>query len=291
MRGVGTATGAISIVNALPTGVGAAVGVDLPVRAELELHPSGSSEKWDVQIADDSRSPLVIEALTQALRRLAPGTSGHGTLSIRSTVPIGRGLKSSSAVSSAVVLAVARAVETPVTAVDVARLSAQASIVAGVSATGAFDDALAGLEGGGVVTDNRRDVCLRRLELRAGLGAVLWIPEGSHPRAPSLVRAFGRRRGLARRAVDAAMDGDWPEAMALNSRLVEEVMGYRYDGLHRAAKAAGAIASGVSGLGPAFAAVAPLARLPRLRRALPSLGGRRRTVGLLSRLPGTVREA
>ncbi len=285
-----TSHAAVSVVNALPLGIGAAIGIAWPARVSAFVARGTRPYRRPRVEPASASTPVVRAAIDAAIERFGPAPS-RLRLVVRSTIPIAKGLKSSSAVAGAVASATARACGTAPQPGAVARLAAAAGRRAGVSATGAFDDALAGLEGGGVVTDNRRDVCLRRLELRAGLGAVLWIPEGSHPRAPSLVRAFGRRRGLARRAVDAAMDGDWPEAMALNSRLVEEVMGYRYDGLHRAAKAAGAIASGVSGLGPAFAAVAPLARLPRLRRALPSLGGRRRTVGLLSRLPGTVREA
>lgn len=278
MRGVGTATGAISIVNALPTGVGSAVGVDLPVRAELELHPAGSSEKWDVQIADDSRSPLVIEALTQALRRLAPGTSGHGTLSIRSTVPVGRGLKSSSAVSSAVVLAVARAVETPVTAVDVARLSAQASLVAGVSATGAFDDALAGLSVGIVVTDNSRGELLRILPLDPDLRIAIYVPPGSHPRSPELKSRFEAEAVASSRAVRSAIEGDWTAAMRQNSELVERVMGYEYARAHAELRDAGAVASGVSGLGPALSAVARHDRAEAVARSLPGSPAEHRVV-------------
>jgi shikimate kinase len=280
VHGVGTANGAISIVNALPTGVGSAVGVDLPARAELELHPSGSSEKWDVRIADDARSPLVIEALTQALRRFAPGTSGRGELSVRSTVPVGRGLKSSSAVSSAVVLAAARATETPVTSVEVARISAQASIVAGVSATGAFDDALAGLSSGIVVTDNARGELLRAIPLHSGLGVAVYVPQASHAPSPRLRAEFEREAVASSHAVRAAIEGDWATAMGCNSELVERVMGYDYAAARAALRHAGALACGVSGLGPALAAVAPSGRLRELATHLPGTPGERRVLGL-----------
>jgi shikimate kinase len=280
VRGVGTATGAISIVNALPTGVGSAVGVDLPARAELDLHPAGSSEKWDVRIADDARSPLVIEALTQALRRFAPGTSGRGELTVRSTVPVGRGLKSSSAVSSAVVLAAARATETPVTAVEVAQISAHASIVAGVSATGAFDDALAGLSTGIVVTDNARGELLRSIPLDATLGVALYVPTASHAPSPGLRAEFEREAVASSHAIRAAIDGDWPTAMTRNSELVERVMGYDYARARAALREAGAVGCGVSGLGPALAAVAPSPHLREISSRLPGSPGERRTLAL-----------
>jgi shikimate kinase len=280
VRGVGTATGAISIVNALPTGVGSAVGIDLPARAELELHPAGSSEKWDVRIADESRSPLVIESLTQALRHFAPGTSGQGELTVRSTVPAGRGLKSSSAGSSAVVLAAARATDTPVTAVEVARISAQASIVAGVSATGAFDDALAGLTVGVVVTDNARGELLRSIPLEDGLGVAIYVPPQTHPPSPGMRSDFEKEAVASSRAVRAAIDGDWRGAMEHNTLLVERVMGYDYAAARTSLRATGAVAVGVSGLGPTLAAVAPTAQLRDVAARLPGTSGEHRVLGL-----------
>jgi shikimate kinase len=280
VRGVGTASGAISIVNALPTGVGSAIGIDLVARAELELHPAGSSEKWDVRIADEARSPLVIESLTQALRRFAPGTSGQGELTVRSTVPVGRGLKSSSAVSSAVVLAAARATETPVTALEVARISAQASIVAGVSATGAFDDALAGLSGGIVVTDNARGELLRTIPLEEALGVAVYVPPQTHPPSPGMKGDFEKEAVASSRAVRAAIDGDWKAAMEQNTLLVERVMGYDYAAARESLRDSGAVAVGVSGLGPTLAAVAPSARLRDVAKRLPGTSGEHRVLGL-----------
>ena len=80
---------------------------------------------------------------------------------------------------------------------------------------------------------------------------------------------------MARRAVDAVLAGDWTGAMAANSTIVEKVMGYRYGPLREAVARAGAVAAGVSGLGPAFAAVAPVSRRPRVMGALPRDGRRR----------------
>jgi shikimate kinase len=279
VRGVGTATGAISVVNALPTGVGSAVGVDLPVRAELELHPAGSSEKWDVRIADDARTPLVIESLTQALRRFAPGTSGRGELALRSAVPAGRGLKSSSAVSSAVILAVARATETEVTPVEVARISAQASIVARVSATGAFDDALAGLSVGIVVADNARGELLRTIPLDPALRVALYVPPRAHAASPTLKARFESEAVASSRAVRAAIDGDWKEAMRQNTELVERVMGYEYSGVRSDLLHGGAVACGVTGLGPALAAVAHADRIEAVAGRLPGSATERRSLG------------
>ena len=78
-------------------------------------------------------------------------------IEIVSDIPVAMGLKSSSAVSSAGLLAVARASGATRPPLEIAKLSAQVSRETGVSATGAFDDALAGLASGVVVTNNYTD--------------------------------------------------------------------------------------------------------------------------------------
>ncbi|HXW67238.1 MAG TPA: shikimate kinase [Thermoplasmata archaeon] len=269
MRGVGVSTGAITIVNALPTGIGSAAGIELAVRAELELRPSGSSERWDVRIEPPTRTPLVIESLSESLRCFAPGSSGQGELSLASEVPVARGLKSSSAVSSAVALAVARATDASVGPTDIAAISARASIAAGVSATGAFDDALAGLTSGIVVTDNERRTRLAAIPLDPDLRVAVYIPEQTHAAAPDLHARLAREHEAGRRAAAASLRGDWVEAMRQNSELVERALGYDYAAARARLLDAGALACGVSGLGPALAAIAPSDRIASVERMLP----------------------
>jgi shikimate kinase len=275
MRGTGESTAAITIVNALPAGVGSAIGIDLRARANVELHPAGSRGKWDVEIPEPSRTPLVIAALTEALQRCAPDSSGTGALALESEIPVAQGLKSSSAVSSAVVLAVARATGVRLSTLEVARLSAEVARAAGVSATGALDDAVAGLSGGFVVTDNRAGTVLASFPAPTDLGVALFVPPGSHRPSPELVPAFRAEESCARAAAELALSGDWPAAMRQNTELVERVIGYDYGSLRSRVARRGAVASGVSGLGPAFAAVAPRAQVDAILREFPGSSGLR----------------
>jgi shikimate kinase len=286
VRGVGETTAAITIVNALPTGVGAAVGIELRVRAVLELHPAGSRGKWDVRVADAARTPLVIAALSESLNRFAPGSSGTGELTLRSEIPSSRGLKSSSAVGSAIVLAVAEATDVSLEPIEVARMSARISQLVGVSATGALDDALAGLSSGMVVTDNLRGELLRSYPPTPNLGVALYVPPTPHRPSPEWASAFAAERAPGQAAVDAALAGDWATAMRLNTQLVERVIGYDYGSIRSELLRGGAVASGVSGMGPALAAIAPRARLSDLLASYPRSAGERRIVSFSQPGPG-----
>ena len=283
MHGIGRASSAITLVNALSTGVGCALGIGLYVEAEVFLRPASpragptyeplrTEAKW--------RTPLVEATLRAAMERFAPPGPWITELELRSEIPQARGLKSSSAVASSIALAIAAASGRKPDPLDVARLSAQASLASGVSATGALDDALAGVSDGFVVTDNLRGEVLRTGRADSRWAVVLFIPEARHDASPSWAKAFRKVAEEGRRAVVAAIGGDWWTAMELNSELVERTMGYDYRKLRSRLGLVGALGTGVSGLGPTLAAVGPESRIQELRDALPSSGGERRVVAI-----------
>jgi len=270
MSGAARTFGAITIANALPTGIGCAAGIALPVDALVTLTRDGARRSPTLEIPRDCHTAVVEESLKVGLARFFPGTGTVARLSLRSEVPVARGLKSSSAVSTAILLAVARAAGHSPTPLEVGLRSAEVGRRAGVSATGALDDAMAGLEPGFIMTDNVRGEIVRRAKVDPEWGVVLYVPRESHPPSPNLLSAFSGERIAGERCVRAALDGDWARAMRLNSEIVERTMGYSYGALRDRLESHGAIASGVSGLGPTLAAVGPTDRLSELGQLLPS---------------------
>lgn len=257
MHGVAQATAAVTILNALPLGIGSALGVGLGTRAGVSLG-GGEGPLSTVRFRpSEAATPVVRAALYLASRAYLPAGTVPTDVEITSEIPVAKGLKSSSAVASAVAWAVGRAAGRSPTPEEVARLSAQAGRDSGASATGAFDDALAGVRPGIVVTDNRSDTVLASHPVPADLEVVLWIPPGTHPPAPSLTVALAARSDLAREAAELAVQGEWARAMEINSELVEGALRYDYAPLRAECRRRGAVSSGVSGLGPAFAALVP----------------------------------
>ena len=286
MNGAAITSSAITVVNALPTGIGCAIGIGLHVSAQVEITVGGSSSPTVLEIPEASRSPVVDGSLRTALARFLPGENVTARLTLTSEIPVARGLKSSSAVSTAIVRAVARASGRHPAHLEVGRCAAEITRQVGVSATGALDDALAGLASGFVLTDNFRGEVLKRSDVAPGLGVALYVPERTHPPSPDLRGAFARERDAGEEAVAAAQNGDWPRAMRLNSTLVERTMGYPYGELRARLDRHGAVACGVSGLGPAVAAVAPTDMLPELLRLFPADSAQRLIVPF-TRGPGT----
>ena len=278
MTGAARSYGALTITNALPTGIGCAVGIELPVDARVSLSTQGPRKAPTLRVAAGQRTRLVELSLRAGLSTYFPETNAVATLSLRSKVPVRRGLKSSSAVSTAILRATARAAGTEPSSLELGRLSAEVSRRAGVSATGALDDALAGLTPGFVVTDNLLGEVLRRSEVDPSWAALLYIPSRPHPPSPRLRTAFSKEHRAGELSVRAALEGDWARAMELNSELVERTMGYSYRDIRHRLLSHGALASGVSGLGPTLATIAPRAQLDELASLLPSDRAEKRLV-------------
>ncbi|MGD0250668.1 MAG: shikimate kinase [Thermoplasmata archaeon] len=275
MHGIGRASAAITIVNALPTGVGCAVGIGLYATAEVHVRPTRKLHRPTLEIPAETRTPLVEEALRSGLARYFPSLPSDATLALHSEIPVARGLKSSSAVACAVLSAVAQAADAAASPIEIARLSADVAQETGVSATGALDDALAGLSPGFVLTDNHRRTLLREGPVDSGWEVALFVPPTSHRPSPEWSAAFRARFDEGAVAVAAAREGDWWAAMHRNTELVESVMGYPYAALRQKLRDEGALAVGVSGLGPTLAAVAPRDRIEGILDALPVDGGLR----------------
>ncbi len=281
MHGIGHASSAVTIVNALSTGIGCAAGISLIAAAEVDLEHAGPGGQ--IRVESGSDTPLVRSALMGALRRLEPNSDFTVSLVLRSQIPPSKGLKSSSAVSAAIIASVANALHRRLSTIEIAALSAEISQAIGLSATGAFDDALAGLQPGIVVTDNPRRSVLREAPVDDGWEVVLWIPHGSHRASTEWRDRFAARSAEGRAPADAALAGDFLNAMTRNTELVEKIVGYSYRGLREELRRRGALASGVAGLGPTLAAIVPKERSTEVLHALPAGRGDRLTVSFMPR--------
>ena len=268
MRAWAEANHAVTVVNAIPTGVGAALAVSLRLRVAAE-----PSDELAVEYAgvDPGDSRLVEEAAR--LVRGITGWDGWWRLLIESRAPPRRGLKTSSAAANALVAAMMLAVGREPSRNDVLALGVEAAKRAGVTVTGALDDAGASLLGGLVVADNTRGRLLERKEVEAGDVVVLVsVPDYEIPKTSVDKRALRALAPVSKRALRLLLEeGRIWDAMTLNGILVAAALRID-DSVVVDALEAGALAAGVTGTGPAIAAVAPREYADRVAAALDSYG-------------------
>ena len=257
--------GAISIVNAIATGNGSALGISLRVTAEAELG-RGRGVKFLTGKNDD-------RLVNNIIRNTMPKEmieSNQITIRVKSEIPIGFGLKSSSAVSNAVALACSRLARDEVDDVAVLDAAVRASLDAKVSITGAYDDATACYFGGFTVTDNYSKRLIRREEAPGNLYAIIFLPRNT-PRGD--VHKLSVLSDLFTDAFRLAEAGEYWKAMKLNGVLASAALSSRYAPI-MAALERGALAAGISGNGPSVAAVAYEDEIDEIKAAMSKFEGR-----------------
>jgi shikimate kinase len=239
--------GAISIVNAIATGKGSALGISLKVTAEVELQKGHG-----LRFITGRNGGKMIKNIIQ--KTIPKETIESNMISIRvdSEIPIGYGLKSSSAVSNAIVLACSQiAREEDINDNTILEVAALSSLEAKVSLTGAYDDATACYFGGFTVTDNYSRRLIRKERAPENLYAIIILPS-------STTRGDVRKlRNLSDIFIDAfrfAESGQYWKAMKLNGVLASAALSSSYAPA-MAAMEHGALSASISGNGPSIAAV------------------------------------
>jgi shikimate kinase len=253
LKGNGLAYGAVSVVNALATGFGAAIGIELPVKAsvslisrskvETDIMIRGKKEECDLRLVNS-----VIELVDEKY-----GLEGGVSIRIDSEVPIARGLKSSSAVANALMAAFLDALGINAGHMEIIRLAVEASQRAGVTITGAFDDACASLLGGLCITNNIRMELIDR-QLLDSLYVVLFVPAKQVETSSLENTDFSVIKPYVDEAFNLVIKDRWREAMVINGLIYSSFLGYNTRFIIEALEA-GAVAAGLSGKGPAFTAI------------------------------------
>ncbi|WP_434521604.1 shikimate kinase [Halorubrum sp. AS12] len=261
MEGRAAALGAGTVLNALATGTGAAFGIDVETRATVELDPAADDVAGEIAEDADADTDLIERCVALATERWGDGEGG--TVRTDSDVPLAAGLKSSSAAANATVLATCDALGLAVgddrddPAVDVTRLAAcrlgvRAAREAGVTVTGAFDDATASMLGGVTVTDNDADEL--RVRETVDWDVLVWTPAERAYSADADVARCQAVAPMADLVADLALDGRYGEAMTVNGLAFSAALGFDADPAVEAMPHATAVS--LSGTGPSVVAVA-----------------------------------
>ena len=278
MHGRAAAPAAGTVLNALATGFGSAFAIDAHTTATVDLDRSGTvtGEVTGDPDADTRLIERCVELVLAEHGPDAPDEPTGGYVRTESEVPMAAGLKSSSAAANATTLAALDALgvpvaddpsgndargETTVERVDACRLGVRAARDAGVTVTGAFDDASASMLGGVTVTDNSGDELLARGTV--DWDVLVWTPNERAYTADADVSRCERIAPVAEMVREAALDGDYARAMTVNGFAFCAALGFPAEPIVEALPdAAGA---SLSGTGPSFTAVGDREVLERVR--------------------------
>ncbi|MFB3048371.1 MAG: shikimate kinase [Nitrosopumilaceae archaeon] len=262
-----TLHGAISIVSAIAMGKGATLGISLKTEATIKT----SQGKGVILVSDNKTiSSRLVNKVVQKVVPKKVLDKNKLKISIRSEIPTGYGLKSSSAISSAVSLACAKLFRPKWSDYEILIAGVNASIETKVSITGAYDDACGCYYGGFVVTDNYKRKIIKSEKGPQNLTSVIFIPKS---RKRGKVKNLKKLSIVFDQAWRMARNSDYWNAMILNGLATSSILNSEpkiiTDLIER-----GALGATISGNGPAIAAVVKKEDIQNMKKIFSSLQGK-----------------
>jgi shikimate kinase len=258
--------GAVSLVNAIANKKGATLGISLSVEAILETNPG---KGIIIQSKNKTISSRLINKTVEKILTKKELEQNKITLSLESEIPTGYGLKSSSAISSAVALACAKVFKPKLTDQQILLAGVDASIESKVSITGAYDDACSCYFGGFNVTDNAKKKIVCSEKIPSNLIAIIFIPKN---RKRGNVKNLKTLSAVFENAWTLAKNSNYWEAMIINGLATSTILNSDPKIITNLLEK-GAIAASVSGNGPAIAAIVKKENEQNVKKVFSSLDG------------------
>ena len=261
-----TIHGAISIVNAIATGKGATLGISKKVNVEMEA-TNGNGIIIEIQ-----NKPMKSRLISKVVQKIIPKnelSKNKLRISVDSEIPTGYGLKSSSAISTAVAMACAKLFKPNMNDTEILNAGVKASIETKVSLTGAYDDACACYYGGFVVTDNYKKKLIRSEKCLNHVSAVIFIPKS---RKRGNVRKLKTFSDDFEQAWNLAKKSDYWNAMNLNGIATSTILSSEPEIILKLIEN-GAIGASVSGNGPSIAAIVKNNSVTKIKKIFSALEG------------------
>ena len=261
-----TVHGAISIVNAIATGKGATLGISKNVSVEIE---TSHGEGITVEIG---KKQMKSRLINRVIGKIVPKNTLSKTklrILVDSEIPTGYGLKSSSAISTAVAMGCAKLFKPDMSDFEILRAGVDASIETKVSLTGAYDDACACYFGGFIVTDNYKRKIIHSKKCQNNISAIIFIPKS---RKRGNVKKLKILSDVFEQAWNLAKKSDYWNAMILNGFATSAILNSNPKIISKLIEN-GALGASISGNGPSIAAITKNETVPKIKKVFSSFEG------------------
>ncbi|MDK2790068.1 MAG: shikimate kinase [Methanothermococcus sp.] len=259
--------GSGTIINAIATGKGSAFGINLKVKATVELFDDEKNEIIG-EIADrpNVRANLIERCVKNVLDHFDLKYSAK--VVTETEIPIKSGLSSSSATSNATVLATIGALGEKIDDNLVLDLAIKSSFDEGLTITGAYDDATASYYGGITITDNMERKILKKDRFKDDLDVLVLIPD---LKKNVNVERMKLLKDYVEVAFKECLNGNYYNALFLNGILYASALNFPTD-ISIEAIENGAVTCGLSGTGPSYIALSYKENTDGVKKVLEKYG-------------------
>ena len=267
MKAKATVHGAVSLVSAIANKKGATLGISLKVIVEIETTPG---KGIIIKSENKSLSSRLINKTIEKIVSKEDLEQNKITVTLDSEIPTGYGLKSSSAISSAVALACAKIFKSKFTDQQILLAGVEASIESKVSITGAYDDACSCYYGGFNVTDNAKKKRIKHEKGPSNLIAVIFIPKNRKRGNIKNLKVFA---SVFENAWELAKKRKYWDAMIINGLATASILNSEPKIIANLIEK-GALGASISGNGPSIAAITKKENETAMRKVFSTLEGK-----------------
>lgn len=261
-----TIHGAVSLVNAIANQKGATLGIELKVEATVETSPG---KGITIQSENKSLSSRLINKTVEKIASKKDLEQNKISITLDSEIPTGYGLKSSSAISTAIAMACAKIFKPKLTDQQILLAGVDASIESKVSITGAYDDACSCYFGGFNVTDNAMKKRIQFEKAPSNLTAIIFIPKNRKRGNLKKLKIFS---SIFDKAWELARKANYWDAMIINGLITSSILSSEPQIITDLIEK-GAIAASVSGNGPSIAAITKKENEAAIKKVFSTLEG------------------
>ena len=261
-----TVHGAVSLVSAIANKKGATLGISLKVEAIVE---TSEGKGITIQSENKNLSSRLINKTIEKIVTKKDLEKNKIAITLTSEIPTGYGLKSSSAISSAVALACSKIFNPKLTDHQILLASVEASIESKVSITGAYDDACSCYYGGFNVTNNEKRERLHFEKAPTNLIAVIFIPKN---RKRGNIKKLKILSTIFNNAWELAKEKKYWESMTINGLATSSILNSDPKIIVNLIEK-GALGASVSGNGPSIAAIVKKENEVNIKKIFETLEG------------------
>ncbi|MBT4299532.1 MAG: shikimate kinase [Nitrosopumilus sp.] len=262
-----TVNGAVSLVNAIANKKGATLGISLKVEVVIE---TSKGKGITIQSENKSLSSRLINKTIEKIVSKKDLEKNKIAITLNSEIPTGYGLKSSSAISSAIALACAKIFKPKWTDKQILLAGVDASIESKVSITGAYDDACSCYYGGFNVTDNAKRNRIQFQKIPSNLTAVIFIPKN---RKRGKLKNLKILSPIFNNAWELAKEKKYWQSMTINGLATAAILDSDPK-IIVSLMEKGALGASISGNGPSIAAIVKKENIENIKKIFESLEGR-----------------
>ncbi len=265
-----------TIINAIATGKGSAFGIDLKVKATVELIDDGKKHiVGEVKDHPNVKTNLIETCVKNVLDYFELDYSAK--VITETEIPIKSGLSSSSATSNAVVLATFGALGEKIDDKLILDLAIKSSFDEGLTITGAYDDATASYYGGITITDNLNRKIIKRdtfkekgkeKEKEKNIDVLVLMPNLNKNVDVNRMKLL---KNYVEVAFNECLSGNYYNALFLNGILYASALNFPTNIAIEAVEC-GALTCGLSGTGPSYIALSYNDNTEKVKNTLSKYG-------------------